>query len=200
MKCTLKKVYNLLVLLACIVLWTAPAVYAADDLKGFDLQVKTWAEECRDDVIARFEQAMKTGKLTQAQIFDTFYIPIPNTYPQKYHTQYDKFTDATFQGLMDNFLRKSSRLLYFVVVDQNGYVPTHNSKFSQKLTGNKELDSKLNRTKTIYNDRTGLAAAKNTEPFLLQKYNRDTGETTYDLSVPLYIRDQHWGCVRVGYN
>ena len=88
MKCTLKKTYNLLIILAVIVLWTSPAVHAADDLGKFDRQVKSWAEDCRNDVVARFEQAMKSGKLTQAQVFDTFYIPIPNTYPQKYHTQY----------------------------------------------------------------------------------------------------------------
>jgi hypothetical protein len=200
MKYTLKKAYNLLIVLAVIILWTSPAVHAADELGKFDRQVRGWAEDCRNDIAARFEQAMKSGKLTQAQIFDTFYIPIPNTYPQKYHTQYDKFTDETFQGLLDSYLRKNRRLLYFVILDKNGYVPTHNSKYSQKLSGNKELDSKINRTKTIFYDRTGLAAAKNTERYLLQRYNRDTGETVYDLSIPIYIKDQHWGCVRVGYN
>jgi len=197
MKSTLKKVYYLMILLAFIVLWTAPAVQAAEK---FDRQVRTWAEDCRNDVVARFEQAMKSGKLTQAQIFDTFYVPIPNTYPQKYHTQYDKFTDDNFQSLLDNYLRKNRRLIYFVIVDKNGYVPTHNSKYTQKLTGNKELDSKLNRTKTIFSDSTGISAARNTDSYLLQRYYRDNGEIVYDISVPVYIRDQHWGCVRVGYN
>ncbi len=200
MKRSLKKAYNLLLLLAVIVLWTTPSLHAEDKYSKFDIQVKAWAEECRNEIIAQFEQTLKSGKLTEANILDTFYIPIPNTYPQKYHTQYDRFTDEKFQGLLDNYLSKSRRLLYFVISDKNGYVPTHNSKYTQKLTGNKELDSKFNRTKSIYNDRTGLAAAKNTESFLLQVYKRDTGETLYDLSIPLYIRDQHWGCVRVGYN
>lgn len=200
MKCSLKKAYNLLILLAISVFWISPAVHAEERYSKFDIQVKAWAEELRSEVIARFDQALKSGTLTETQIFDTFYIPIPNTYPQKYHTQYDKFTDEKFQGLLDNYLSKSKRLLYFVIADKNGYVPTHNSKYSQKLTGNKEIDSKFNRTKAIYNDRTGLAAAKNTESFLLQTYKRDTGETLYDLSIPIYIRDQHWGCVRVGYN
>ena len=46
---------------------------------------------------------------------------------------------------------------------------------------------------------TGLAAARNTEPYLLQKYARDTGEKMADLSVPIFIRNQHWGAVRIGY-
>jgi methyl-accepting chemotaxis protein len=197
MKSFMKKIYYLLIFLIVIVLWTYPVVHAAEK---FDRQVRSWAEDCRSDVVARFEQAMKTGKLTQAQIFDTFYVPIPNTYPQRYQTQYDRFTDENFQNLLDSYLRKSRRLVYFVIVDKNGYVPTHNSKYTHKLTGNKELDSKLNRTKTIFSDRTGISAARNTESYLLQKYYRDNGEVIYDLSIPIFIRDQHWGCVRVGYN
>ncbi|HYA15490.1 MAG TPA: hypothetical protein VEF33_14230 [Syntrophales bacterium] len=200
MKCSLKKVYNLLIIMAVSVIWISPAVHAEERYSKFDIQVKVWAEELRSEVLAHFDQAIKSGKLTEAKIFDTFYIPIPNTYPQKYHTQYDRFTDENFQGLLDTYLSKSRRLLYFVIQDVNGYVPTHNSKYTQKLTGNKELDTKFNRAKAIYNDRTGLAASKNTESFLLQTYKRDTGETLYDLSIPIYIRDQHWGCVRVGYN
>ena len=178
----------------------SPAVHAEERYSKFDIQVKAWAEEFKSEVIYRFDQAIKSGRLTEAKVFDTFYIPIPNTYPQKYHTQYDRFTDENFQDLLDNYLSKSRRLLYFVIQDINGYVPTHNTKYTQKLTGNKELDAKFNRAKAIYNDRTGLAASKNTESFLLQTYKRDTGETLYDLSIPIYIRDQHWGCVRVGYN
>ena len=203
MRCGLKKDCLLLVFLAVFMVWSLSVAHAAadpNDLKVFDMQVKTWAEECRDAIEVKVEQAIRAGKLTQAQCFDTFYIPMPNTYPQKYHTQYDTFMDTNIQRLLDGYLIKSDRLLYVIAVDKNGYVPTHNSKYSQKLTGNKELDTKINRTKTIFTDRTGLTAAKNTEPYLLQKYNRDTGETAYDISVPIFINGKHWGCVRIGYN
>jgi methyl-accepting chemotaxis protein len=56
-----------------------------------------------------------------------------------------------------------------------------------------------NRTKRIFNDRTGLAAAQNTASFLIQKYQRDTGETMADLSVPIFIDGKHWGSIRLGY-
>ncbi len=49
------------------------------------------------------------------------------------------------------------------------------------------------------NDRVGLLAARNTLPFLLQRYQRDTGEDMTDLSVPVYVKGRHWGAVRVGY-
>ena len=91
------------------------------------------------------------------------------------------------------------RILFVVAVDVNGYVPTHNSRYSKPLTDNADYNMANNRTKILYDDRTGLAAAKNTNPFLLQKYSRDTGEELYDFSVPVTIAGKHWGAVRLGY-
>lgn len=187
--------------LLAALLFQAPAatVLQAVPPKSFDAWVKALAAECREEVTRRIESNLKSGKLTVAQLFDTFYIPLPNTSPQKFHTQYDRFFDETFQGLLDGYLARDPRMVYVILADANGYVPTHNSKYSQALTGNKDYDAKHNRTKLLFNDRTGLAAAKNTAPFLLQEYQRDTGETILDLSIPISIRERHWGCIRVGF-
>ncbi|OQX09252.1 MAG: chemotaxis protein [Desulfobacteraceae bacterium IS3] len=172
---------------------------AQEKLEGFDLQVKQWAEECRQEVSGHFEQLLQSGKLTEAQAFDTFYIPIPNTSPQKYHTQYDRITDQAIQAILDKCLAKNDKIVFVVAVDTNGYLPTHNKKYSQQPVGNAEADLNNSRQKRIFNDRTGLSAAKNTDPFLLQRYSRDTGEMMADLSVPIMIRGKHWGALRVGY-
>lgn len=171
----------------------------AAEPKGLELKAKTLAMECREEIAQGIEGLMKSGKLTQAQVFDTFYVPIANTTPQKFHTQYDKAFDEAFLGLLDGYLKKNPKFVFFILSDRNGYVPTHNSVFSKPLTGAKEYDAKNNRTKVMFNDRTGLAASRSTATFLSQEYQRDTGETMSDLSVPLFVRGQHWGCVRVGY-
>lgn len=172
---------------------------AQEPLQGFDLQVKQWAEECRQQVISQMETLLKSEKLKEIQLFDTFYIPIPNTSPQKYHTQYDRILDLAVQETLDKCLSKDEKIVFVVAVDVNGYLPTHNKKYSQTLTGKAETDLDNNRTKRIFNDRTGLSAAKNTEPFLLQRYQRDTGEQMADLSVPILINGKHWGALRIGY-
>ncbi|MCK5914476.1 MAG: chemotaxis protein, partial [Desulfuromusa sp.] len=76
---------------------------------------------------------------------------------------------------------------------------THNSRYSRPLTDSADQNAKWNRTKRIFNDRTGLAAARNKEPYLLQRYSRDTGEVMSDLSIPIFIQNRHWGAVRIGY-
>ena len=179
--------------------YPAPVVFTQTPLTGFDSEIENLSEKCREEVIKQFEALLSTGKLNMDQLFETFYIPIPDTYPQKYNTQYDKYADEWIQKILDKYLTTDKRLLYVVIVDRNGYVPTHNTRYSRPLTGNKDIDSANNRGKRIFNDRTGLAAARNMESFLLQQYNRDTGETVFDLSVPIFIRGKHWGAVRIGY-
>jgi methyl-accepting chemotaxis protein len=60
------------------------------------------------------------------------------------------------------------------------------------------VDLVNSRDKRIFNDQTGLKAAKNEKKFLLQVYLRDTGEIIADLSMPIYVNDKHWGALRVG--
>jgi hypothetical protein len=164
-----------------------------------DLKAKEIALSCRDEVIQEFQALLAAKRLTVAQLFDTFYIPIANTAPQKFTTQYDKITDPILKVILDKYLAKDSRLTYVVAVDKNGYAPAHNSKFSLPPTSDLDYNTKFSREKRLFNDRTGLAAAKNTKPFLLQTYNRDTGEELLDLSVPIFINDKHWGAIRVAY-
>jgi len=172
---------------------------AEEPLRGFDIKARHFAEDCRDEIQQQFKLLLTGGKLTVAQLFDTFYIPVPGTDPQKYHTQYDRMVDGILRPILDSYLEASKRFIFVVAVDRNGYLPTHNTRYSQPLTGDQATDAVHNRTKRLFNDRTGLAAARNLEPYLLQRYSRDTGEIMSDLSVPIYVEGQHWGALRIGY-
>lgn len=136
--------------------------------------------------------AIKYGKLTENQVFDKNYKLIPNTTPQRYHTQYDAYTDENFRVILDSFL-KDNVVVYAAPTDLNGYLPTHNTKFSQQGKGRN-----LDRSKRIYDDEVANIAVRNTKPYLLQEYNRDTGEVVWDLSSPVYVNGRHWGVFRVG--
>ncbi len=189
-------------IIGCLLLVLVAATSTAETVNsfsGFDLRVRQMGFDCRDEVVAEFKKFLKSNRLSLAQLFDTFYIPIPNTQPQKFHTSYDKITDAMLRIILDNRLEFDSRILFVVAVDRNGYVPTHNSKYSKPLTNDPDYNSKNNRTKQLYNDRAGLAAARNKKQFLLQTYSRDTGEEIYDLSIPIMINTKHWGAIRIGY-
>jgi methyl-accepting chemotaxis protein len=150
------------------------------------------------------ERWLAAREITPERLFSFLYYPVPNTDPPKFSTDYDKLSDREagggFVDIQESIYNRAPNVIIFTVtVDKNGYLPTHNKRYSMPLTGNLASDLVNNRTKRIFNDRTGLAAAQNTAPFLIQNYQRDTGETMADLSVPIVIQGKHWGAVRIGY-
>lgn len=141
------------------------------------------------------ESALDTGALTRDQLFDTNYQEIPGTSPKQYHTAFDAFTDKEVRAFEDSFLHDRD-VTFAAMVDRNGYLPTHNTKFSVAGSG-----TATDRSKRIFNDPVGLAAAQNTkEASLLQTYKRDTGERLWDVSAPIMVHGEHWGAMRVGYS
>ncbi|MFO7838756.1 MAG: hypothetical protein R6X08_04565, partial [Desulfosalsimonadaceae bacterium] len=87
---------------------------AENGLTGRDRDVKELAENCREEVVAEMKNLLESNTLTVNQLFDTFYIPIPDTYPPKYHTQYDRETDKVLRIILDKYLEKKPYLVYVV--------------------------------------------------------------------------------------
>lgn len=146
-----------------------------------------------------FDNAIDGGQLTVADVFDRSYQEIKGYDfgdKPKFHTRYDAFTDRGILVFQDKFLEHKD-FLFAVGVDENGYLPTHNSRFQAPVTGDKAKDLAGNRTKRKFDDAVGIAAAKNTEPSLVQVYARDTGETMWDVSSPIFVKGKHWGGFRV---
>ena len=145
------------------------------------------------------DQAIDNGVFSARDAFDNDYQVIPGFQPEKYRTRYDAYLDKTILGLQDEFLKDES-VVYAVSVDANGYLPTHNSRYTQPITGNQQQDLVGNRTKRIFNDPIGLKAAQNTSPAFQQVYHRDTGETMWDISTPVFVKGKHWGGFRIGFS
>ena len=157
------------------------------------------AEAAAAAVSAQFEKSLADGAISEASLFDRSYQPIANTDPQKHTSAFDRYTDEVLPAIQEAILQAHPQIAYAGAVDGNGYFPTHNRKFSQPLTGDYATDLVNNRTKRLFNDRTGSRCGSNTRPFLLQTYKRDTGEVMHDLSVPITVRGRHWGGFRIGY-
>jgi methyl-accepting chemotaxis protein len=147
--------------------------------------------------------------------------------PPKYRTGYDAAFDRKFAEIVDRYA-VFERILFVCIVDINGFLLMHVKKYRQDITGDPARDLVGNRVKRIFDDPVGLQCgragvvnaesvperAKRTEftrcgvdlrrspgrrRVLLQAYARDTGEVCCDLAVPVYVRDQHWGAVRIGF-
>ncbi|MES0488816.1 MAG: methyl-accepting chemotaxis protein [Leptospirales bacterium] len=152
-----------------------------------------------EEISKVFESEMDKKHITEEELFNRTYVKFGDFNPPKYHSSFDRFTDEYLGPKQEVFLNKDDRLDYFCLVDDHGYVPTHNKKYMQTQTQNADDELRYNRTKRIYNDSIGIRASKNLEPYLLQMYKKDTGEFLNDLSMPFKFKDKHWGAVRIGY-
>lgn len=148
---------------------------------------------------AALERAIDLGQISVDDLFDETYRPIPNTRPSKYNTRFDAMTDRLFPSLQERLLETHAEMVYAIGTDRNGYVPTHNTRYCQPLTGDYQKDMVGNRSKRIFDDPVGKMCGQNTTPFLIQTYRRDTGEIMHDISSPVFVRGRHWGGFRIGY-
>lgn len=146
-----------------------------------------------------FDEGIAAHRISPSDLFDRNHRDIPNTNPKKYQTRYDRFADEVLPGVLEPILDQNSEVIFAIAVDDRGYCPTHNRKYTQPLTGDYQKDVVNNRTKRLFNDRVGLRCGKNQNPILLQTYKRDTGEVMHDLSVPITVNGRHWGGFRIGF-
>ena len=110
-----------------------------------------------------------------ADLFDEDYRPIAGSNPQQFMTRFVGFTDRMLPALQEPVLELDPRVVFCAAVDRNGFLPTHNRKFSQPQGGDVAGNTTNCRNRRIFNDRVGLAVGRNTKRVLLQSYRRDMG-------------------------
>lgn len=153
-------------------------------------------------VMQIFESAVDSGRLSMHDLFDQEYVPIAGTNPEQVMTRFTEFTDENLVEIQEAFKNKHERVAFCAAVDRNGYLPTHNLIYSQPQSDDPTWNAGNCRNRRIFNDRTGLAAGRNTNPFIMQTYRRDMGGGNFvmmkDLSVPIFVHGKHWGGLRAG--
>lgn len=142
---------------------------------------------------------LSKGEIEEEALFAPQYNPIEGTDPVKYHTGFDAFCDRYLPEIQEGLLEHDPEVVFAIMADHNGYVPTHNNAFCQPLTGNPEVDIVGNRTKRIFDDHVGRTVGRHEKPYLLQIYRRDTGVIMFDMSSPVYALGRHFGGFRIGY-
>jgi len=163
----------------------------------------TRAKSAAQAIAERFEASVDAGRISLAALFDETYRPIEGTDPQQVTTAFTEFTDAVLPDLQEALLGEDRRMLFCAAVDRNGYLPTHNAKFSMPQGDDVAWNTAHCRNRRIFDDRVGLAAGRNRKPFLVQTYRRDMGggevAIMKDVCAPIVVKGRHWGNFRIGY-
>ena len=175
-------------------------IIAELDVETVDTPFIRHAQNAASRISALFEDAIRDGRLSRDALFDEAYQPIPGSNPQQLRA---RFTDANLPEIQEALLEADPRVVFCVTVDRNGYLPTHNRKFSKPHRADVAWNTANGRNRRIFDDRVGLSAGRNTRPFLLQTYRRDMGGGQYclmkDVSAPITVQGRHWGGLRLAY-
>lgn len=155
-------------------------------------------------ISATFEAAIASGAVTQEQLFDNEYVPIEGTDPVQYRTRFLSWMETVLPEILEPFRSSDERIAFCAAVDRNAYLPVHNRMYSQpQRPGDVAWNTAHSRNRRIFDDRAGLAAARNTRPYLIQNYLRDMGSGVtvmmQEIDIPIRVNGKHWGGFRTTY-
>lgn len=149
------------------------------------------------------ETALARQAIALDLLFSEHYTPVRGCEPAQFSHPINALTDRLFPEVQEPLLSQLPGVVFCMAVDRNGYVSTHNRKYCQPFRNDPVWNAAHSRWRRLFNDRTGLASARNEAPFLLQTYRRDMGGGRFELlkevSAPIQVQGRHWGGLRLAF-
>ncbi len=174
------------------------------DHKDRDDQMAGLCQAAARDIEGAFKTALKSGRITEAALFDESYRPIPDTNPPQVLTAFTDFTDSVLPAIQERTMQQDPSIVFCAALDRNAYLPTHNTPYSKpQKPGDVAWNMANSRNRRIFDDRAGLLAAHNRSPAFFQTYDRDMGGGRIvflkEVDVPITVNNRHWGNLRLAY-
>jgi methyl-accepting chemotaxis protein len=162
-----------------------------------------WARQAVEEIGKACEAGIANGEITEQALFNRNYEAIEGTNPEQYMAPCVAFTDKVLPDIQDGMLAKSDRIAYCCATDDKCYVPTHNKAVSQPQGDDPVWNAANCRNRRFFTSASVNRAIENTEPLILQTYQRDMGGGNRvfmkEISSPIMINGRHWGALRTGY-
>ena len=179
-------------------------VIASCGVQTLDTSYIELVQRVAGEIGARLEQAVQQGRIALDALFDEHYAPISGSEPQQFTTRFNALLDELLPPFQEEAIKSLPDVVFCIAADRNGYISTHNHAYCQpQRPGEVVWNTAHSRWRRIFNDRTGLASARNERDFLLQTYRRDMGGGKFVLlkeaAAPIRVAGRHWGGLRLAY-
>lgn len=179
-------------------------VTAACGVQTADTPFVQAAQQAAQRIAQALEQALRERRTELAALFDEQYQPVAGSAPAQHLTRFTALADQLFPAVQEPLLQLSPQVVFCIAADRNGYIACHNRQYNQpQRPGDLAWNTAHCRNRRIFNDRTGLRSARNTQPFLLQTYRRDMGGGNFvllkEVAAPITVAGRHWGGLRLAY-
>src|SRR5690606_4227974 len=103
------------------------------------------ARDTSEAIGASFEDALAESWIDEDALFSRDYTPIAGVEPAKYETAFDALCDELLPPLQEPVASAHPWIVFAISANPDGYVPTHNDRFCQPLTGDPARDLVGNR-------------------------------------------------------
>lgn len=155
-------------------------------------------------IIDVIENALHTGELGNAALFDTTYRAIPNSEPPQFLTGLVPFADRVIRPLLDTATAADPAIVGCCLIDRNGHLPTHITERSKPQRGSdRRWNLEHARNRQMFMDPQTRHALDHDEDFFLFTYRQDFGDGHYralrSVLVPLTFSGRRWGLYELGY-
>jgi methyl-accepting chemotaxis protein len=154
-------------------------------------------------ITARVEQGLAAGEIDLAGLFDSDYAPVAGTNPPQFTTRLNSFADRAIRPLLDAATADTPRGIGCVVLDRNGYLPTHLTLRSQPQGADPEWNNTWSRHRRIIIGPCERRAIDSEAPFLLNCYRMALGNNEFlpikSVFVPLVFGGRRWGVFELAY-
>ena len=162
------------------------------------------AQQAAAQIARLLEDALRGEVISMQDLFDGNYQSIAGTHPAQVTSRFSGLADRLFPQVQERVLGMSGKVVFCIAVDRNGYVACHNQIYNRvQRPGDTVWNTANCRNRRIFNDRTGLASARNQRPFLLQTYRRDMGGGNFvvmkEAAAPIRVDGRHWGGLRLAF-
>jgi len=163
-----------------------------------------FAQTSMREIKAVIEEGIARGEVSEAEVFDFDYRPMPGTDPVQYEVAFCDFADRAIRPVLDRIMTKEPRLIAAALTDINGYLPTHISARSQPQRPNDpEWNAEHCRNRRNFIDDVTRRAIASTKEAMLATYGMDLGAGRYlpvkNVFVPLFINGRRWGNFEMAY-
>lgn len=156
------------------------------------------------EVETALESAVSSGRILLEDMFDNNYAVIPGSNPTQFSTRFVDLTDELLTPIQEHHKERDDRIRLLCATDRNGYIGTHNVAVSKPQRPDDPVWNAANcRNRRIFDDRAGLLAAGNREPYQLQTYIRDMGGgkkvLLKEIDAPITLSGRPWGNMRCAF-